>query len=82
MMLTPSRPSPANTTTMTPPDVDADRNPALAGLMGRKDKGGIEKRFIQIGEIQLVLFEVGEALRFVPSDFHDLFVATIYYRIK
>jgi hypothetical protein len=53
-------------------DVDADRDPALAGVVGRKDKRRIEKRFIEIGEIQPVFFEVGQALRFVPNNFHSV----------
>jgi hypothetical protein len=37
---------------------------------------------MEISEIQPVLFEVGEALRLVPNDIHDLFGATIYFDVK
>ena len=63
-------------------DVDADRDPALARVMGRNDQRIVKKRLIQIGEIQPVLFEVGAALRFVPNDLHDLFVVTICVAVK
>jgi hypothetical protein len=50
--------------------------------MGRNDQRIVEKRFVQIGEVQPMLFEVGEALRLVPYDLHDLFVATVYAVVK
>jgi hypothetical protein len=40
------------------------------------------KRLVQIGEIQPVFFKIGAALRFVPNDLHDLFVATICFAVK
>jgi hypothetical protein len=48
-----------------------------ASVMGRNNQGIVEKRFVQVGEIQPMLFKVGDALRFIPNDFHNLFVATI-----
>jgi hypothetical protein len=33
------------------PDVDADRDPAPIGVVGRNDQGIVEKRFVQVGEI-------------------------------
>lgn len=82
IMLTPSRPSRANTTNDDSPDVDADRDPARARIKGRNDQRIVKKRLIQISEIQPVFFEVGAALRFVPNDLHDLFVATICFAVK
>jgi hypothetical protein len=38
------------------PDVHADRDPALALVVRRNDQRVIEKRLVQIGEIQSVLF--------------------------
>jgi hypothetical protein len=50
-------------------DADANRDPALALVVRRNGQGVVKKRFIQISEIQPVLVEVGETLRFVPNDF-------------
>jgi hypothetical protein len=47
-------------------DIDADRDPTLAGIVRRDDQGGLKERFVQVGEIQPVLVEIGEAFRFVP----------------
>jgi hypothetical protein len=82
IMLTPSRPSRANTTTTTPPDVDADCDPTLARVMGWNNQRIVKKRLVQIGEIQPVFFKIGAALRFVPNDLHNLFVATICFAVK
>ena len=76
MMLTPSRPSRANTTTTTPRMLTPIATQRLLLLCG-DDQCVVEKRFIQISEIQPVLVEIGEALRFVPNDFHDYRVSTI-----
>jgi hypothetical protein len=72
-MLTPSRPSLANTTTMTPRMSTPIATQRLVELRDGRTRGGIEKRLVQIGEIQPVLFQVGEALWFVPDDFHMIF---------
>ena len=51
------------------PDVDADRDPALAGVTGRNDQRIVRKHVVQISEVQPVLCEIGEAFRLVPNDF-------------
>jgi hypothetical protein len=39
----------------------------------RNDQGSLEERFIQIGEVKTIVFgDVGEALRFIPNDLHEL----------
>ena len=81
IMLTPSRPSRVYNNDNAA-DVDTDSDPTFAGVVGRNDQSIVKKRFMEISEIQPVLFEVGETLRLVPNDFHDLFVATIYYDVK
>ena len=80
IMLTPSRPIRANTNDS--PDVDADRDPTLARVMGWNDQRIVKKRLVQIGEIQPVFFKIGATLRVVPNDLHDLFVATICFAVK
>ena len=52
-------------------DAYADRDPALA-LVRRDHQRAVEKRLVQIDEIQPVLVEIGETLRFIPDDFHRL----------
>lgn len=44
--------------------MDADRDQALALVVGRNDQRIVKKRFIQIGKVQAVLVKVGRALRF------------------
>src|SRR5471030_1732739 len=40
---------------------------------GRNDHGSLEEPFIQIGEVEPIVFgDVGEALRFIPNDLHKI----------
>ena len=68
IMLTPSLPKRANTTTTTPPvftPIATQRSLLLRD-------GAVEKRLVEIGEIQPMLVEICEPLRFIPNDFHYL----------
>src|SRR5262249_30997543 len=45
-------------------NVDADRDPALGFVVRGQHHGVFEECFVQVGEIQSVLVEIGEALPF------------------
>jgi hypothetical protein len=71
MTLTPSEPSATNTTTATPPAKPHGNQPVVSP---RNDHGSIEEHFIQIGKVEAIVFgDVGEALWFIPNDFHGLY---------
>lgn len=61
-MLTPSRPSLANTTTMTPRALTPTATQRLA-LLSEGSTTVVEERFVQVSEIQPVFIDVGQALR-------------------
>ena len=61
--------------------VHADGAPAF-WLVPWSHQRIFEKCFVEISKIQPVLFQVGEALRLVPNDFHDLIVVIIWTIIK
>jgi len=82
MTLTPSRPSRANTTTITPRILTPIATQRLPALWDGMTKAVSKNIFVQIGEIQTVLVEVSEAFRFVPDNFHYYSVDTIYFIVK
>jgi hypothetical protein len=51
-------------------DIFADAAPAL--VVGRQKQRFFEESFVEISEIQMMLFEIGETLRFIPKDLHEI----------
>jgi hypothetical protein len=49
-----------------------------------QDQSVIEERFVEIGEVQAVLVEVGQALRFIPHNLHILYCSynIVYVKTK
>lgn len=72
MTLTPSRPSRANTTTMTPRMLTSIATQRLLLLCEGTTSALSKNVSLSIGEIQPVLVEVGKTLGFIPDDFNQL----------